>query len=236
MRIIEREMGMANYRSAKDTEAIKRKVLVSAAKLFLTKGYTFSTIKEIAAGAGVKSGTMVYVFKTKEDILCELVNFVLDGQFEVAKQFVSGKTNDKLLYYAAETTLQLYMAESSENVRELYSAAYSMPKSSDIIQHHITEKLEDIFKEYLPDFETKDFFELEIASGSVIRGFMAKPCDLYFTMDRKVKRYLEITLRIFDIPKEKIEEAITFVQQFDYPKLAQETINTLLKKLEAMQK
>ena len=46
-----------------------------------------------------------------------------------------------LLFYAAETTLQLYMVESSEQIRDLYAAAYSMPESSALIMRNIAGKL-----------------------------------------------------------------------------------------------
>lgn len=223
---------MGNHRKPEETEKIKEKVLHSAAKLFLTKGYEFSTVKEIADLAGLTKSTLLYVFKTKEEILAELVKMVLEKQFSMAAEMLKGKTKDKVLFYAAETTLQLYITESSEHIRELYAAAYSLPRTTEIIQYTITGKLEGIFKEHLPNLETKDFFELEVASGGIMRGFMTIPCDIYFTMDRKVKRFLETTFKIYDVPKEKIEETIEFVSQFDYPKIAKATIDSMLDYLE----
>lgn len=76
----------------------------------------------------------------------------------------------EILFYAAETILQLHMAESNENIRDLYSAAYSLPQTSSIILHMMTGKLEDIFKEHLPDLETKDFYKVEIVSGGICEG------------------------------------------------------------------
>ena len=48
----------------------------------------------------------------------------------------------------------------------------------------------------LPYLETKDVYELEIASASNMRGYISVPCDMYFTIDRKVKRFLESNLKI----------------------------------------
>lgn len=223
---------MGNYRKPEQTEEIKGKALLSAAKLFLKKGYELSTVKEIADVAGITKNTLLYVFKTKEEILADLVSLVLEKQFSMATEMLKGKTEDKMLYYAVETTLQLYITESSEHIRELYVVAYSLPRTTEIIQHTITGKLEGIFKEHLPNLETKDFFELEVASGGIMRGFMTIPCDLYFTMDRKVKRFLETTFKIYDVPKEKIEETIAFVSQFDYPKITKNTIDSMIDYLE----
>ena len=223
---------MANYRDAKETAIIRKKVLNESAKLFLKKGFADSTIKEIAAAADINPSTLMYIFGSKEEILCELVEYVIRGQFETAKKLVEGKTEDQIFFYAVETTLQLYMAESDENVREIYAASYSMPKTSEIIQHTLTGKLEEIFKKHLPHLQTKDFYELEIASGGVMRGFMTIPCDMYFTMERKVKRFLETTFLIYRVPDEKIKKIIEFVFQFDYNSIAKNTIKSMLEFLE----
>ena len=224
---------MTDATRAKRSEVTRSKILHAAAKLFLEKGYAESTVKEIAAEAGVNLGSLTFAFKNKENILCELVGIVLEGQFEAASKVVEGITEDKVLFYAVETVMQLHMAESSEHMREMYSVSYSLPHSSQIIYRTITGKLEYIFKEYLPNLESKDFYEREIASGGIMRGFMTVPCDMYFTMERKVKSFLETTFLVYEVPKEKIQEAIAFVGQFDFEKLAKETIENMLKYLES---
>lgn len=223
---------MANIRPTEKIKRLRTDILLAAAKLFLAHGYSNTSVREIAKAAGISANKIFYEMKNKEEILCEIVRYVLDGQFVATEKLLAGKTQDKVLFYAAETTLQLYMAESSENVRELYAAAYSMPRSMETIQHVITEKLENIFHDHLPDLETKDFYELEIASGGIMRGFMTVPCDMYFTMERKVHRFLETTFLIYRMPREKILEAVEFVSQFDYPTIAQKAIDDLMIYLE----
>ena len=215
------------------TETIKSKSLHAAAKLFLSKGYTESTVREIAEEAGVNVSAMIRACGSKEDILCELVAYVLEGQFGAAARLLEGITEDKILFYAAETTLQLYMAESSEHIREIYSVSYSLSKSSAIIYQAITSKLENIFKEHLPHLETKDFYEYEIASAGIMRNFMTVPCNMYFTMERKVARYLETTFLVYRVPDAKIKEAIDFVTKFDYPSIAQNVVENMLSYLES---
>ena len=214
-----------------ETLGFKSKVLHAAARLFLQKGYRQSTLREIAQAAGVKFGSVCFYFKTKEALMCELVRFVLEGQFEATQKLLAGMTDDKLLFYAAETTLQLYMAESSEHIRELYSVAYSLPNSSEIIYHTITGKLEYIFKEHLPHWETKNFYERELASAGIMRSYLSVPCDMYFTMERKVRAFLESSFLIYHVPDEKIEEAIAFVSRFDWAQVAQGVIDNLFEYL-----
>lgn len=223
---------MANVRPGKNHEEMKGRVLSVSARLFLEKGYTATTLKEIAKTAEINIGSLMNLFGSKEDILCDLVKYVLEAQFSATASLLKDKTDDKILFYAAETTLQLHIAESGEHIRDLYNAAYSLPKTTEIIQHTITNKLEEIFKPSLPHLETKDFFELEIASGGIMRGFMTIPCDMYFTMERKYKRFLETTFKLYDVPQEKIRETIEFVSGFDFELIAKQTIKSMLAFLE----
>lgn len=223
---------MANYRDPKQTIRIKTKVLYAAAKLFLQKGFAETTVKEIAKEAGISTSTMLYIHESKENILAALVRYILERQFSKTEELLKGVTDDRILFYATETMLQLHIVESHEHIRDLYNAAYSLPKTTENIQKTITGKLEYVFKDHLPHLQTKDFFELEVASCGIMRGFMAIPCDMYFTMERKMRRFLETTFLIYRVSDEKIEETIRFVSQFDFVKLADEVIESMFRSLE----
>lgn len=214
------------------SEENKQLVLHTAARLFLQKGYTATTLRQIAKEAGVNIGSVMYLYESKENILCDLVSFVMGGQFAATERLLAGKTEDMLLFWAAETTLQLYIAESSEHIRGLYLAAYSHSKSSSLIYQYVAEKMQVYFKAYYPEYEFKDFYELEIATGGIIRGFMSVPCDMYFTMQRKVKRYLETAFLVYKAPEQKIQEAINFVSQIDFEAAAPQVIEHLLAALD----
>lgn len=146
---------------------IREKTIYAAAELFLEKGYTHTTTRGIAQKAGVDVSAMNRAFGCKENILCELVTFVLEEQFSTAARQLESITDDPLLFYAAETTMQLYMAETRESVRDLYLTAYSMPRSMDVIQLTITQKLRHLFKAHLPTLSDDDFYDREIASGGI---------------------------------------------------------------------
>ena len=55
---------------------------------------------------------------------------------------------------------------------------------------------------------------MDIASGSIMRGFMAN-CDMYFTVQKKISRFLECCLKLYDVPKEKRASLIEAVLAFD---------------------
>ena len=39
-----------------------------------------------------------------------------------------------------------------------------------------------------------------------MRGFMGRPCDLYFTIERKLRRFLSCCMRLYCVPEEKQEQ------------------------------
>lgn len=131
---------------------------------------------------------------------------------------------DPVLLYAVETSLQLHIAELTEPLRELYVVGYSLPTTSAYIYQSMAGRLQSIFGKYMPDLELKDFYEMEIASASIMRGFMAMPCDVYFTMEAKISRFLECSLKLYDVSQEQRKGVIAAVLQMDLRRMAEEII------------
>ncbi len=212
---------------------VKTKVLQTAIKMFLENGYKKTTMRDIAANASVNYGSLMFAFKTKEALVCELVGFVIDCQFEVVSNTLTDVTHDKILQYAVETALQLRIAEKSAQMKEMYIVSYSMANSSQVIYNNLTKKLQYIFKEQLPSLEEKDFYELEIAAAGIMRNFLTIDCDKYFTIDRKIKRFLETTFLIYRVSDEKIKEIIDFIDKIDFESLEKLTQNKILGYIES---
>ena len=43
----------------------------------------------------------------------------------------------------------------------------------------------------------------EIASTGMMRSFVAVPCDMYFTVERKIARFLECAFRVYNVSPER---------------------------------
>ena len=196
----------------------QQKVLRAAVALFLEKGYTRTTTGEIAKAAGIGQSSFFHVFPSKEALLLELVKRMFSGQFALAGQH-SGE-QDPVLLYAVETALQLHIAELTEPLRELYVMAYSLPSIAAYLYKSTTKRLQVIFGPYLPEAQPKDFYEMEIASASIMRGFMSVPCDVYFTMEAKISRFLDCALTLYHVPQKQREEIIHFVLQLNLRTMA----------------
>ena len=222
---------MANIGHGKKFETIKAKLLNSALRLFLENGYQATKITDITNLAKVDSNAVARVFGDKETLVAELIEHVFSVQTEVVRQLVGENCDDLLLDYVVESILRLYMAESTEQMREMYNMSYTCGKSSSVIYDMITRRLEGILKEYLPTYDGKDFYELEIATGGIMRSFIAVPCDRYFTLDRKIDKFIEYVLLLFRIPAEESAKVKELAKQVDYAMAVEEVKSKLIETL-----
>ena len=124
------------------------------------------------------------------------------------------------MLYAVETAIQLHIAELSEPLRDLYVTGYSLPSTSSYIYHSTAKRLQVIFGPYLPQLQAKDFYEMELASAGMMRSFMSVPCDLYFTIEAKISRFLDCALTLYHVPQKQREEIIHFVLHLDLRTMA----------------
>lgn len=213
-------------------EESRKLVLRASAGLFVQKGYTATTLRQISTASDVNMGTLVHIYEHKDKILLDLVSHALEAQYSAAEKLLQGTAKDEILLWVAEAVLRLHIAESNEQMRELLLAAYSNPEIAVIAHQHAAAKHADAFRQFCPQYETKDFFELEIAAGSIIRGYMAIPCDMYFTMERKVRRFLETSCLIYRVPEERIQRIIQFVTEIDFSQAAQSVIGDIVNQLD----
>ena len=222
---------MANIRSEAETRELHRQIFMAATAMFLQKGYEKTTIADIARVSGVPKSKILYEMKSKEDILERLVERFLDGVTRASDAVSKKLTDNRLFIFMANEVLQIYMAEMNEDMRNLYLSAYSMPKTSESVLRRRTEKLFEKFGDIFPDFALKDFYELEIASIGIMRGYMTVPCDMYFTMEAKVNRLITTMLRIYELDSKTIAETIEFIKQIDFEAIADKAVADIFKEL-----
>ena len=223
---------LANIRNEAETKELYRKILTAATALFMQKGFEKTTLMDIAKLSGVSKRVIIYEMNSKEELLGHLVTKFLDGVTEasiaVAKEF----TDDNLLIFMANEVLQIYMAEMNEDMRNLYLAGYSMPKTSEEVLRRRSNILYERFGDMFPNFELKDFYEFEIASMGIMRAYMSVPCDMYFTLEAKTERLIVTMLRIYDVDKDIIGKVNEFIKKIDFKTVAQKAVESVFSELE----
>ena len=222
---------MANIRNEVETAEIRRKILIASTELFMEKGYERTTVQDIAKLSGIPKAKIFYEMKSKEEILGALVTRYLDGVTKASDAVSTKLTEDKMLILIANEVLQLCMAEQSEDMRNLYLAGYSLPKTSEAVLLRRTNIMYNAFGSQYPQMQIKDFYEIEIAAMGIMRAYMSVPCDMYFTLAAKVNRFTNVLLRIYNVSEEKTNEVHGFLTQIDFESVANEAIESVFRDL-----
>lgn len=197
-----------------DSEDAKRRILSACVRLFIEKGYKRTTMNDIIHDADVSAGTFQNVFRTKDGVLMELVRVMFEGQFGSARAVV-GKNASPVLLYAVETSIQMTLAELNENLREIYVEAYTHPETAEYIYQQTSTELMQIFGKYLPCCSESDFYEMEIGSAGLMRSYMARPCDKYFTLAHKLERFLSMSLSAYRVPEAEQRAVLDAIAKTD---------------------
>ncbi len=67
-------------------ERTKKKLLEIAYELFLTKGYEETSVEDIMSRAEIAKGTYYYYFQSKEQMLEEVIEMMIDSEAEAAQK------------------------------------------------------------------------------------------------------------------------------------------------------
>ena len=209
----------------------KKKILTVCVRLFLEQGYKETSITKITEGAGVTRGSFQNLFHTKDAVLMELVETMFGGQFGAARR-ITGRQLPPVYAYAVETAIQLTLTELNEHLREIYLEAYTMPDTAEYIHLHTTAELKQIFGGNFPGYSDSDFYEMEIGTAGLMRGYLARKCDIHFPLDRKLHRFLTAAMRIYRVPEEEQRQVLAFIRSLDIRAIAAEVMERLFAMLE----
>lgn len=209
----------------------KRRILTVCVKLFLEKGYKKTTVAEIVQKADVSNSTFQNIFRAKDGVLTELVEFMFGNQFGMARR-IADKNLPPVFVYAVETAIQLTLTELNENLREIYIEAYTHSEAADYIFRQTAKELHAIFGPYQPALTAHDFYALDLGSAGMMRGYMAQPCSEDFPLEEKLRAFLHLSLNGYCVPQEEIEKVLAFIASLDIRAIAQGVMQELFHALE----
>ena len=208
----------------------EKRILHTCVRLFLENGYRQTTMLQILKEAQVSSSSFQNLFRSKDGVLMELVKFMFENQFGIARN-VAGAALPPVYVYAAETALQITLTELNENLRQIYLEAYTQEHLLDYIQRATAQELYRIFGPYQPELTEQDFYELELGSAGLMRGYMANPCTAEFTLERKLNKFLTLALRGYKVPEDELQKILSFVAGLDMRSIAQSVMEDLFRRL-----
>ena len=208
----------------------KKRILQSCVRLFLENGYRRTTMQQILREAQVSSSSFQNLFHSKDGVLLELVDFMFENQFGTARK-VAGAELPPVYVYAAETALQITLTELNENLRQIYLEAYTQQRLLDYIQRATAKELHRIFGPYQPGLTEQDYYELELGTAGLMRGYMANPCTADFPLERKLEKFLTLALRGYKVPEEEVQQVLAFLGGLDIRGIAQKVMAELFRQL-----
>lgn len=208
----------------------KKRILTVCVRLFLEKGYKRSTLAEIIEKADVSYSTFQNIFRAKDGVLTELVEFMFSNQFAMARGEAGAKL-PPVYVYAVETAIQMTLTELNENLREIYVESYTHSEVSEFIFRATARELYRIFGPYQPELTEEDFYALELGSAGLMRGCMVRPCDGTLTLEKKLRMFLTLSLRGYKVPEEEVRQILRFVEELDIRTVAEQVMQKLFQAL-----
>ncbi|EPY7702695.1 MULTISPECIES: TetR/AcrR family transcriptional regulator [Bacillus cereus group] len=187
-------------RIVKEYEERRKEILETAERLFITKGYTKTTVNDILKEIGIAKGTFYHYFKSKEEVMDEIIMRIIKDDVAKAKVIVSNPNIPVL-----EKLFRVLMEQSpkSGDVKDKMIEQFHQPNNAEMHQKslvqsiiHLSPVLTEVLEQGIEEgiFSTsypQETIELLLSSAQVIFDdglFQWKPEE----MMRRVKAYIKM--------------------------------------------
>ncbi|QWG28205.1 TetR/AcrR family transcriptional regulator [Bacillus mycoides] len=178
----------------------RNEILKTAERLFVTKGYTKTTVNDILKEIGIAKGTFYHYFKSKEEVMDEIIMRIIKADVAKAKAIVSNPNIpvlDKLFRVLME------QSPKSGDVKDKMIEQFHQPNNAEMHQKsivqsiiHLSPVLAEILEQGIAEgiFSTpypQETIELLLSSAQVIFDeglFQWKPEE----MMRRAKAYIKM--------------------------------------------
>ncbi|PHE73114.1 TetR family transcriptional regulator [Bacillus wiedmannii] len=187
-------------RIVKEYEERRKEILETAERLFITKGYTKTTVNDILKEIGIAKGTFYHYFKSKEEVMDEIIMKIIKEDVAKAKAIVSNPNIPVL-----EKLFRVLMAQSpkSGDVKDKMIEQFHQPNNAEMHQKsivqsiiHLSPVLAEILEQGIEEgiFSTpypQETIELLLSSAQVIFDeglFQWKPEEML----RRAKAYIKM--------------------------------------------
>ena len=200
-------------RHAKSRIVIKN-ITDVARTLFLSMGYKATTTRQIIEKAGITTGTLYHFFKTKEDILLQIVK---EAYFETMKvtDGILGTQGDSILHYAIIYVLEMKAVEKFPPVADLYlHSCSSWHITKAMLPLHIQRNIA-LFKDYNPDFTEQDYYLRTLALRGMELSFIIEQINAgKADYEAICSVFIPYGFSLFKVPPGVIDETVQSALDF----------------------
>ena len=175
----------------KNPEEMKKKILISAAKNFAKKGYSGTSLKDIALTAKVSKGGLYHHFSNKEDLFVAVCTENVNNTMKKTKEFFAKKQStqpgkdDKLFHELSEFYDNVVvgskdlerlwiegMMESDHNVK-LRKMLLKIEKETSAWGFETLKQVRDN-TELLTGYSDSELYDITIGFGAIYKGILVE--------------------------------------------------------------
>lgn len=204
------------------SELTKLKIIRYATKKMLETGYTNTQVRAIAKELNISPGNLTFHYRTKEDMLAELVELLCDFQWKMMEEAKEGYSSTMAV--CLELAAMASICEEDEVARDFYLSAYTSPKCLAIIRKNDTARAKGVFKEYCLDWTDENFEEAEILAAGIEYSTL-NTSGVTVALETRIAGAMNNILSIFKVPEEIRKMNIDRVLSKDFRELGRRVLN-----------
>jgi len=215
---------MARQKRARYT---RNEIVTTALHMFLEKGYTATTAKQLGDIIGISTGNLTYHFSTKEHILAVLVDELCKFQRDLMEREINEGTTS-LMALCLELTAMASICEENEVIKEFYVSTYTGKMTLDIIRRNDAVRAKEVFGEYCTDWTEERYIEAEaLVSGIEYATIMTTESSA--SLKYRIAGALNTIMMIYQVPVELRRKKIEKVLALDYKAIGRRVLDEFKK-------
>ncbi len=192
----------------------KEMIIQIASKLYLEKGFTETSNKEICDILHISPGNLTFHYPQREHVLTEFVKELCDFQWRLI-YMLEHEDKSPLLALCIEFAT-MAAAEENEAIRDIYIAAYTHPLPLSVIRENDTRKTQQIFSEFNPDWTDEQYMVMENLYSAIEYGMFSSAGQDGISLDMRVACGLDAALRLYNVPEALRNQKIEKIIAMDY--------------------
>ncbi len=182
------------------------KILNSAEREFLEKGFMNASLKEIALNAGVTTGAIYKRYKGKEELFVKVVEPAVNIFNEIIN--VAAKTNLKRKNY---NNLDITLEDSLDTVQLCFKMLYD---KKDVVRILLTKSAGTSYSNFVHDFIEENFYKSYKFMESLEKKGVLKLRISYMEYHILITSYWTTILEVF-VHDFTLDEALSFAEKIN---------------------
>ena len=202
----------------------KEMIVQIASKLYLEKGFTDTSNKEVCEILNISPGNLTFHYPQREHVLTEFVKELCDFQWRMI-EVLEQEDKSSLLALCIEFATNAAIAEESKAMRDIYIASYTHPMPLAIIRENDTKKTQQIFAEFNPDWTEEQYMVMENLYSAIEYGMFSSAGQEEVSLDMRVACGLDAALRLYNVPESLRNQKVEKIIAMDYRSLGKKILS-----------